>query len=90
MTDPAVILFLVILVFSLILFLVGFGFFIFTIFRWRGREKGSLDSVLLRVLVPRTNEVKIDAMEQVFASLYSIKKGDGNKGFLFNLLFLLR
>lgn len=83
MTDPAVILFLVILVFSLILFLVGFGFFIFTIFRWRGREKGSLDSVLLRVLVPRTNEVKIDAMEQVFASLYSIKKGGWKQRFSF-------
>ena len=31
--------------------------------------------VTLQIAVPRDNEIKIDAMEQVFASLYSIKKG---------------
>ena len=40
----------------------------------RGREKKSLDSVLLQIAVPRGNEIKIDAAEQMFASLYSIKK----------------
>ena len=51
------------------------GYVVFTIFRHRGREERSLDSVLLSVAVPRGNEIKIDAMEQLFASLYSIKKG---------------
>jgi len=64
-------------------FLAFLGFIVFTFFRWRGREKDSVDSVLLRVLVPRTNEVKIDAMEQVFASLFSIKKGGWKQKFSF-------
>ena len=51
------------------------GYVVFTVFRHRGREERSLDSVLLSVAVPRGNEIKIDAMEQLFASLYSIKKG---------------
>lgn len=51
------------------------GFLVFTFFRWRGREERSIESVLLQVAVPRDNEIKIDAMEQLFASLYSIKKG---------------
>src|SRR3972149_1193286 len=51
------------------------GYIVFTVFRHRGREERSLDSVLLSVAVPRGNEIKIDAMEQLFASLYSIKKG---------------
>lgn len=56
--------------------LVAFtGYIAFTVFRHRGREGKSLDSVLLQVAVPRGNEIKIDAMEQLFASLYSIKKG---------------
>ncbi len=55
--------------------LLGLGFILFTFFRFRGREKRSLDSVLLRVAVPHGNEVKIDAMEQLFAALFSIKKG---------------
>src|SRR3972149_12253051 len=52
-----------------------FGYIVFTVFRHRGREERSLDSVLLSVAVPRGNEIKIDAMEQLFASLYAIKKG---------------
>ncbi len=57
------------------LLLVFLGYIVFTLFRHRGREERSLDSVLLQVAVPRGNEIKIDAMEQLFASLYSIKKG---------------
>ncbi len=69
-----VFLFLVLLgVFSV--FLVTVGFVLFTLFRYRGREAASIDSVLLQVAVPRGNEIKIDAMEQLFASLSSIKKG---------------
>jgi len=80
MTDPLTIdytLLLITLVFS--------GFFLFLIFggavialafmRGRGREERSVDSVLLRIGIPKNNEVKIDAMEQLFTALYSIKKG---------------
>jgi len=41
----------------------------------KAREKRSLESVLLQVRVQRNNEIKPDAMEQLFASLHSIKKG---------------
>jgi hypothetical protein len=58
-----------------IFFLIFVGFVGFTLFRYRGREEASIDSVLLQVGVPRGNEIKIDAMEQLFASLASIKKG---------------
>jgi len=64
---------------GLILYLLGN--IIFTMFRYRDREEKSLDSVLLQVAVTRNNEVKIDAMEQLFASLYSIKKGGWKQNF---------
>lgn len=67
----------------LVLFLTTFGYVLFTYFRWRGREDSSIDSVLFQVAVPRGNEIKIDAMEQVFASLYSIKKGGWKQKFSF-------
>ena len=44
-------------------------------YKWRKREKTSLDSVLLQVALPRDNEIKIDAAEQMFASLANISKG---------------
>lgn len=43
-------------------------------FRHRGRERYSLEFVVLKVLLPKENEIKIDAAEQMFASLYSIKR----------------
>lgn len=39
-----------------------------------GREEKSIDSVLLQVSVAKGNEIKIDAMEQLFSSIYSLKK----------------
>ena len=68
------------LLFLLIAFLVIIGlvflFYAFLIWwRNRRREEQSLDYVLLQVAVPFDNEIKIDAAEQMFASLYSIKKG---------------
>jgi hypothetical protein len=42
-------------------------------FRFRGREKYSLQFVVLKVLLQKDNEVKIDAAEQMFAALYSLK-----------------
>lgn len=59
----------------LVLMMFGGGYVLFNMYRWRGREEKSIDSVLLQVAVPKGNEIKIDAMEQLFASLYSIKKG---------------
>jgi hypothetical protein len=44
-------------------------------YRHRDRESKSLDMVCLQIAVPRDNEIKIDAMEQIFGGLYSIKKG---------------
>jgi hypothetical protein len=41
----------------------------------RGREKNSLESVLLQVALPRDNEIKIDTAEQLFSSLSAIGKG---------------
>jgi len=58
-----------------IFLMVAMGYVIFAMFRHRKREETSIDSVLLSVALPRANEIKIDAMEQLFSSLYSIKKG---------------
>lgn len=60
-------------VFLLMVFMIGYLFIAF--YRHRDREKTSLEMVCLQVAVPRDNEIKIDAMEQMFNSLYSIKKG---------------
>ncbi len=58
---------------------VGFGlfflgYFAFLFYRYREREKISLDSTLLQITMPRENEIKIDAAEQMFAGLASIRK----------------
>jgi hypothetical protein len=68
--------FAVLIGFTLVLLLIGGAVWYFmSIYRFRNREERSLSSVLLLVTVSRNNEIKIDAMEQMFASLYSIKKG---------------
>lgn len=51
------------------------------LFKHRKREEISLDTVLLQVAMPKDNEIKIDAAEQMFASLYALHK-DGMDGFL--------
>lgn len=63
----------------LLLVLVGLGFYMGGyVFLWwyrnKGREYESLHSVLLQISIPRDNEIKIDAAEQMFSSLASIKK----------------
>lgn len=58
----------------IILGLVVLGYIVFVFFKNRKREGISIDSVLLQVAVPRNNEFKIDVMDQLFASLYSMKK----------------
>jgi hypothetical protein len=64
---------LIIFIILFFLFILGYIFLIW----WRNhdREKKSLEYVLLQVAVPFDNEIKIDVAEQMFASLYAIKKG---------------
>ncbi|RJR24114.1 DUF87 domain-containing protein [Candidatus Microgenomates bacterium] len=50
-------------------------------YRNRKREEKSLEYVLLQVAVPRDNEVKIDAAEQMISSFSSLHKG-GKLSFL--------
>ncbi|MDO8488271.1 MAG: type IV secretion system DNA-binding domain-containing protein [bacterium] len=59
----------------LFVFLFGLGYLWVAWYRHKDREEKSLQMVCIQVGVPRDNEIKTDAMEQVFASLYSIKKG---------------
>ena len=77
--DLNTIIAVLVLIGVIILFLIAAGFVAYKLLKWRKREGSSIDSVLLQVAVPRGNEIQIDAMEQVFASIYSIKKG-GWKG----------
>ncbi len=58
-----------------VLALVGVAIVLLQWVRFKNREDVSLNFVLLELAVPRDNEIKIDAMEQVFASLSSIKRG---------------
>ncbi len=64
---------------ALVLFVVPIVFgaaLVYMVLQWlrfRGREKYSLGFKVLKVLLPKDNEIKIDAAEQMFASLYSLK-----------------
>jgi hypothetical protein len=61
----------------IIIFLGGLcllAYVVFLLWKYRDREERSLDYVLLQMAVPRENEIKIDAAEQLFASLYGIHK----------------
>src|SRR5258705_8909735 len=51
------------------------GYFAFLFYKYRNREKISLNSTLLQVTLPRNNEIKIDAAEQLFAGLAHLRKG---------------
>lgn len=51
------------------------GYVLMQFYKWRNREEHALSYILLQVAVPRDNEVKIDAMEQFFSSLYTIYRG---------------
>ena len=55
----------------LALFVLGYALLLWI--RNRNREEYSLSFVTLEVVLPRDNEIKIDAAEQLFASLYSVK-----------------
>lgn len=54
---------------------LGVLVFLYMFFQWfkhRNKEKYSLDFVTLLVALPKDNEIKIDAAEQMFASLHSL------------------
>lgn len=74
---------LAILLILVALVLIGLGLatyfsrFLVGWLKFRDREKNSLEFVLLEVIVPRANEIKIDAAEQLFATFASIKKSTG-------------
>ncbi|MBI4999275.1 DUF87 domain-containing protein, partial [Candidatus Gottesmanbacteria bacterium] len=54
--------------------LVGLFYLLFLLWKYRNREERSLNYVLLQVALPRENEIKIDAAEQMASALYAIKK----------------
>ncbi len=56
--------------------LVGLGYIVFLLWKYRNREEQSLQYVLLQMAAPRDNEIKIDAAEQLFAGLHSIAHGN--------------
>jgi hypothetical protein len=54
---------------------------VFALWKYRNREKKSLGYILLQVAVPRDNEIKIDAAEQMLAAFSSLRKS-GRLAFL--------
>lgn len=60
---------------------VGLGILILQFLRFKNREEVSMNFVLLEILVPRGNEVKIDVAEQMFSALYSIRRGGWKQKF---------
>jgi len=54
--------------------LAAIGFLLVMWLKYKDREERSLDYVTLQVVVPRDNEVKIDAAEQMFSALSSLYK----------------
>lgn len=79
--DLTSIIFTLLLVGILVFGLVALGYVIYIYIKNRDREEASIDSVLLQVGLPRNNELKIDVMEQLFASIYSIKRGGWKQKF---------
>ncbi|MBU0619218.1 type IV secretion system DNA-binding domain-containing protein [Patescibacteria group bacterium] len=67
-----------------LVFLISLGglaatfYFVLQWFKFKDREENSLSYVLLQIALPRDNEIKIDAAEQFFSSLFSVK----NSGWL--------
>ncbi|MCL5019839.1 MAG: type IV secretion system DNA-binding domain-containing protein [Patescibacteria group bacterium] len=67
---------------AILVLLLAMLFYVFVLwYRNRDRERQSLESTLLQVALPRDNEIKIDAAEQLFSSLGSLRKG-GRLSFL--------
>ena len=64
-----------VIIFICLVIFAFLGYLFFLWWRERDREERSFNMVLLQVVLPRDNEIKIDAAEQLFQSLYSLKKG---------------
>lgn len=79
--DINLVIFTVVSVGAVVFGLVIMGYTLFVLFKHRGREQTSIDSVLLQVSLPRNNEIKIDVMEQLFSSLYSMKRSGWKEKF---------
>ena len=66
---------------ALVLIVIGIGFYIRKFLtgwiKYKDREKTSLQFVVLQIKVPRGNEIKIDAAEQLFATFASLRKSGG-------------
>lgn len=79
--DVMSLIFVITLFFAGILVLFGIGLFLkkylVGFIKYSSREKTSLQFVLLQIKVPRSNEIKIDAAEQLFATLASLRKSGG-------------
>jgi hypothetical protein len=58
----------------LLVILILFGYLFLIWLRNRKREADSLNSSLLQISIPRDNEIKIDAAEQLFSSFASVSK----------------
>ena len=54
---------------------VAFAYMLFQAFKHRNKEKYALGFVTLMIRLPHETEIKVDAAEQMFAGLYSIKHG---------------
>jgi len=65
-----------------VIFIAALGYMALQWFKHRNREKYALEFVTLLIKLPRDNEIKIDAAEQMFASLYSLKKSGWLSGML--------
>lgn len=59
---------------GIVIVCLGLGYLLVLWLRNRNRESISLNSTLLQITVPRDNEIKIDAAEQMFSSLVSIRR----------------
>lgn len=56
------------------LFLTLIGYYAFLAYKFRDRQKDALESTILQIALPRENEVKIDAAEQLFSSFAALHK----------------
>ncbi len=77
---------LAVLVIACLAILFLLVYLLFLLWRERKREEYSLNLVLLQVVLPRDNEIKIDAAEQLFANLHFLKTS-GKFSFLKPKLF---
>ena len=64
------------------LFTFGFVYLLVIYIRLKKRDQMAYEMITLEVMMPKDNEIKIDAAEQMFASFSSLKKPSGMFGFL--------